>query len=120
MAAVWLKIKAAGAWLWSHPAAIAAFVGSLLGAYFMWKSDKNKIASFQDALTVQKAKTDIARKTAQAEDLEAKAGAIDPKVAELKAQIADSKRAVVTITDGPKTKDMSDEEVADLFGRSGL
>lgn len=119
-ASIWLWIKKAGAWLWSHPAAIVAAVSAFIGAFLMYRSDKNKVASMKDALIVQKAKTDIAAATAQAELLEKQAGASEPRVQELKQQITESQRKVVEITEGPHTKGMSDEEVADLFGRSGL
>lgn len=113
-------IRKALVWLWSHPAALVGAIGAFIGAFLMWRSDRNKVATLKDALTVQKAKNDIAKAEAQAELLEGQAGAAEPRVQELKKQIAESQRKVVVIAEGPHTKDLSDEEVADLFSRTGI
>lgn len=117
---LWNKLKAAASWLWSRPVVLVAGAGALIGAWLMWRSNKNKIATLEDARQVQELKAKIARDEARADLLEKQAEAREPEVKALKAEITASKRRVLEIHEGQTTEDMSDEDVADLFTRTGL
>ncbi len=117
---IWSALKKAGRWLLDNPIAIAGAVGAAVGAWFMWKSNQNKIASLEDAAAVAALKRKIAADEAKAEILEKKADAAEPEVTALKNEIAASKRRVVEIHEGEKLENKSDEEIADIFSRSRL
>ena len=117
---IWAALKRAGAWLRDNPIALAASIGSIVGAYFMWKSRKNKIDSLEDALAVQATKTKIAKAEAKAEQLEASAAAREPEIVALEREIIESKKRVLEIHEKSSLKDKTDSEIADMFSKSGL
>lgn len=117
---VWGWIKAVGKWLWSHPVAIASMVGVFVGAIFVYRSQKNKIASLKDAVEVQKARALISKNTAKAEALEQRAAERDEKVEGLKKEIAESKRRVVEIHEQKPIGELNDDKVAEMFSDAGF
>lgn len=117
---VWGRVVALGRWLKENPLALASMLGAVVGAFFMWKSNKNKIASLEEAVEVQAHKRKIAVKTTEAKMLEERADSREPEVKELKKEIAKSKRRVVELSEAKDLGEKSDEEVADLFTNSGL
>lgn len=117
---IWKRIKAGFRWLRDNPVALAAMVGSVLGAWFMWKRSTNKIASLEDAVQVQAAKVAIAKHTARAEVLEASAEDTEIEVKVLKTEIAKSKKRVAEIHEGESMEGKSDDEIAALFTDAGL
>lgn len=112
--------SAVWSWLKENPLALAAMLGAVLGAWFMWKSTKNKVKSLEEAVEVQANKRKIAAKEAEARFLEEKADAAEPRVEILKTEIAASKRRVIELANEPSVEDMDDDEVAELFSNSGL
>ena len=114
------RIKAGLRWLRDNPVALAAMVGSVLGAWFMWKRSSNKIASLEDAVQVQAARVKIAKHTAKAEVLEASAEDTEEEVQVLKAEIAKSKKRVAEIHEGESMEGKTDDEIAALFSDAGL
>ncbi len=119
---VWVKGVVVGAyeWLRDNPLALAAMVGAVFGAWFMWKRSSNKIASLEDAVAVSATKVTIAKKMARAEALEARADDTAEEVQELKRAVAASERRVVEIHEGERLEGMSDEQIAQLFTEAGL
>ena len=107
-------------WLKENPLALAGMVGAVVGAWFMWKSTKNRVKTLEEAVEVQANKRKIAAKEAEARALEEKADAAEPRVKALKTEIAASKRRVIELANEPSVEGMDDEEVAELFSRSGL
>jgi hypothetical protein len=120
----WASIVAASKrawdWLLKHPIAIASALAAAAGAYLVWRSNKNKIATLEDAVAVQGTKTKIAKKETEAKIL-AERGELElTKAIELETEIAESKRRVVEINEGKKLEDKSDDEIAELFNKSGF
>lgn len=117
---IWSKIRAAAVWLWENPVALAGLAGTALGAWLMWKSKKNQIATLEDAATVQALRGKIAKDEARAELLEKQAESKEPEAERLKVEIAESKRRVLEIHQGEKLETLSDDEIAKKFSESGL
>jgi len=113
-------IKSAAKWIWSKPVILASIIGAIVGGFFIYKSNKNKIDSLKDAVEVHKAKSKIAKNTAKVESLEARANEKAKKAVELKKEIAASKRRVVEISEKKNVEGMNDNEVAKLFSDSGF
>jgi hypothetical protein len=118
---LWVAAKRFGAWLWSHPAALTAMIGTLVGAVLMVRSKRNQISTLQDALEVQRIKASVARDEAQAELLTEQANVHASEVAVLRQQITQSKRRAVELASArPLDSGASDEEIAKLFSNAGL
>jgi Flp pilus assembly protein TadB len=100
--------------------ALAAAAGGVVGAYFMWKSRENQVASLEDAVAIQATKTKIAKAQAEAELLEQQSDALDPRVVELKKVITDSKRRVLELNKDAALNELSDADIARRFSESGL
>lgn len=113
-------IKAVAKWLWAHPAAIAAAIGTLVGAVFMVRSKKNQIGHLSDALEVQKIKNLVVRDEAKVEMLSARADEHAEEVAQLHNQIVASKRRAAELAHATSLEGKSDDEVAKLFSDAGL
>jgi|SRR5690606_1683609 len=120
MLSIWNWLKGAAVWLWERPVALAATIGSILGAFFMWRSKRNQVASLKDALEAKKFEKEIARHEATVELLKKQAGALDPRIEQLKKEINSSKKRVVEIREGRRLDDATDEEIAKLFSDSGF
>lgn len=117
---IWNGIKSVGKWLWSRPAVLAAIIGAIIGGFFVLRSKKNQIGNLKDAIAASKAKGDVARAEARAEALEAQANEKHEEVAKLKREIVRSKMRATEISLGRNLEGMPDDEIADLFSRSGL
>lgn len=113
------RLKAAWAWAKNHALAIFATFAALLGslAYALSRKGSGVAPSTSQ---MRKEAQDIARKEQRATDLEAQADGMAPEAEALKQEILESKRRVMEAQHGPIIKDMDDEQVADLFRRSGL
>lgn len=121
MAKVWEILKKIGAWLRDNPWAIIVALAGVFGAYRIVKSKNNKISTLQDAVAVQATLKQMSADKAKAEVLKQQADAREGEVQELESKIEASKRRVLEIHEGGKpVKEATDEEVAGLFGRSGL
>jgi len=120
MAKVWEILKKIGAWLRDNPWAIIVALAGVFGAYRIVKSKNNKISTLQDAVAVQATLKQMSADKAKAEVLKQQADAREGEVQELESKIEASKRRVLEIHEGKPVKEATDEEVAGLFGRSGL
>jgi hypothetical protein len=121
LAGAWATLKRFGAWLWSHPAALAGAIGALAGAVLMVRSKTNQVSTLKGALEVQKIKASVARDEAQAEILTAQANVHGDEVKQLQLQITESKRRAVELASAKPLPDgASDEEIAKLFSDAGL
>lgn len=121
----WLKkvgqaLKRAWQWLLDNPVALAGLIGTAVGAFFMWKSQQNKIKTLADAVEVQAQRKRIVAAEARAKVLEEQADAREPEVTELRQEIQESQKRVVELHDGVDVTEMSDEEIARRFADSGL
>ncbi len=117
---VWGWIKAGARWLWKTPLALGALLGIVFGAFFMWRSSKNKIKSLKDAVAVEGMMNKVAKDEARAEVLKASADVKDEEVKVLEGSIAASKRRIAEIHEDESLEDKSDEEIARIFSDSGL
>lgn len=113
-------IAVAAKWLWSHPAALAGMVGTLIGAVLMVRSKKNQISTLKDALEVQRIKTTVVRDEAQAELLTEQADVHAEEVKALQAQIGASKRRAAELAHATDLQGKTDAEIAKLFSDAGL
>lgn len=117
----WAALKRIGVWLWSHPAALAGMLGTLVGAVLMVRSKANQISTLKDALEVQKIKASVSHDEAQAEILSGQADVHAEEVAALRQQITSSKRRAIELASAKPLPDgASDEEIAKLFSDAGL
>lgn len=117
---LWDALNRAAKWLWENPIALGLMIGGVIGAWFVWKSKKNQIASLEDAVAVEATRRKIAKSEARAELLEKSAAAREPEVQALKEEIATSKRRVLELRMGSDLSELSDAEVARIFTESGL
>lgn len=118
---LWAAVRRFCAWLWSHPAALAAGVGALVGAVVMVRAKSNQISTLKDALEVQRIKASVSHDEAQADVLTAQADVHADEVAALRQQITTSKRRAVELASAKPLPDgASDEEIAKLFSDAGL
>lgn len=116
----WGVIKAVAQWLWSHPIAIASMIGTIVGGFIIYRSNKNQISNLKDAIEVQKAKNSIASNAAKVQQLEKNASANADRVKSLKKEISNSQKKVVEIHKQENLEDMNDEDIAKLFSDSNL
>lgn len=118
--AIWIWLKRAIAWISKHPVAIVSAIASGVGAYFIWRSSRNRIRSLEEAVEVQGAKAKIAKKESEARYL-AKSGA-DHSVAaaSINAEISRSKRRVVELNEGEPLEGKTDDEIARMFDKAGF
>lgn len=119
-AKAWGLLKAGAKWLLETPVALAALAGVVFGAFFMWRSSKNKINRLEDAVAVKATLNKVAKDEARAQALKESADAKDEEVKALEGSIAASKRRVAEIHEEKRLEDKSDEEVARIFADSGL
>jgi cell division protein FtsX len=117
---IWNGLKAAWKWLLDNPIAVAATLGAVLGAYLMWKSRKNKIASLEDAVEVQTTLRKVAKDEARAKLLAEQADAVQPEAEALRAQIQLRKLKIAEIRTGESMEGKSDEEIARMLTDAGL
>lgn len=117
---LWAKLKAFGAWLVDHPVALAGALGAALGAFLVYRSNKNRVRTLEDALEVEAARRRIAGNEAKTKVLLESADAKGAEVVQLKREIADSKRRAVEIEAGESTKGKSDDEIAAMFTKAGF
>lgn len=122
MTKAWEILKKIGVWLRDNPWAIIVALAGVFSAYRIVKSKNNKISTLQDAVVVQATLKQMSADKAKAEVLKQQADAREGEVQELEGRIEASKRRVLEIHEGGKkpVKEATDEEVASLFGRSGL
>ena len=124
LAAAWNWTKGAAhsiaEWFQKNPGALFALLGAAVGAFFVYRSSKNRIAALEDALEVEANRRKVAKLEAQAETLEKQAEAKEPEVKRLKAEIATSKRKVAEIEAGEKLEGLTDEEIAERFTNAGF
>lgn len=117
-----MKGKAKKVWDWikNNPWALLVALSGVFGAYLIFKSKNNKIASLTDAVVVQTTMGDIKANEAKANTIRKQADVKDEEVADIDSRIAKSKRRVVEIHEGGRTdvEAMSDDEVAKLFSDS--
>jgi len=117
---IWKWLKAAWAWILDNPVAVAATLGAVLGAYLMWKSKKNQVASLEDAVEVQTTLRKVAKDEARAKLLAEQAEAADPEIKAVEERIQSHKRKIAEIRTGESLEGKPDEEVARILSDSGL
>ena len=113
-------LKKIGIWLKENPWAVVVSLVSVFGAYLLYKSKANKIASLQDAVEVQSALKRVAADEARAIVILETADAKEEDIKAIDKRIAASKRRVVEIHENKDVEGMDDEELARLFSDSGL
>jgi hypothetical protein len=113
-------LKKAGTWLIENPWAIITALASVFGAYLLYKSKTNKIKSLQDAVAVKTTLSKIAADEARADMLIETADGMESEALLLEGKIKASKRRVAELHEDTNLEGKSDEEIAALFGDSGL
>jgi len=111
-----------GIWLWlkKNPLALVAALSSALGAFLVYRSTKNKVASLEDALEVEAGRRRIAGREAEAKLLRRQAEEKEPEIQKAEKKIAESKRRVMEIEQGQPLEDKSDAEIAKAFTDAGF
>jgi len=117
---LWSYLKAAWRWVLDNPVAVAATLGAVLGAWFMWKSKRNQVSSLEDALEVQTTLRKVAKDEAKAKLLVQQAEAAEPEVEALKERIKANKVKVAEIRAGESMEGKDDDEVARMLSDAGL
>ena len=97
-----MKQKAKKVWDWikANPWALLVALAGVFGAYLIFKSKDNKIASLTDAVAVQTTMGDIKANEAKANTIRQQADSKDDEVADIDKRITESKRRVMEIHDG--------------------
>ena len=119
-ARIWGGLKAAWGWLLDNPIAVAATLGAVLGAYLMWKSKKNQVASLEDAVEVQTTLRKVAKDEARAALLAEQAEATRPEAEVVDERIRMGRRKIAEIRTGETMEGKTDEEIARILTDSGL
>lgn len=119
----WIVAAAKATWKWfrENPIALAAALGTALGAFLVYKSSRNRIRRLEDAVEVEANRKRIAAATATAKTLEKQAAEKEPEIRRLEAEVARAKRRVVEINEESEdVYTMSDDEVARRFSEAGF
>ena len=117
---IWSWLKAAWRWLLDNPIAVAATLGAVIGAYLMWKSKKNQVASLEDAVEVQTTLRRVAKDEARAKLFVEQADAVQPEAEAVQYRIRVHKRKIAEIRTGETMEGKSDEEIARVLTGAGL
>lgn len=102
-------------WLKDHALALVSVFAAIATAIAYWQFQRRRVGSLKDAVVVEKARTKIAKATAEKEMHKASAEDTGLQEAKLDDEIAAEKRKVVAITS--YVERMSDDEVAAEFDR---
>ena len=114
------KLEIMKQWIVSHWKELIAGISIFFGAIAIWLSRNNRINNPKIAIRVQKDAKEIARKEVLAELYEKEAHEKGFELIVLQNEVAESKAKVVEIMHGPNVKEMTDEEIAALYAKSGL
>ena len=118
----WTKGTASSvvAWFRDNPGALFALLGAAVGAFLVYRSNKNRIAELEDALEVEANRRKVSKLEATASTLEKSAEAKEPEIKKLKGSIAKSKRKVAEIEAGGPLDELTDDEIAERFSNAGF
>jgi len=92
-----------------------ALVAVGLGAFLIYRSKANRVATLKDALEVEKQRRIVREKTTIVGQLVARSDAKAAEVANVMRDVHEAKRRVVEIESGESLEGKTDEEVAEAF-----
>jgi hypothetical protein len=108
------------AWIKKWWAALVGGAAVILGVLFVLLRRGGGGLPIGDVLKLQRETREIARKEGRAAELVRAADGREAEADTLRREVAESKRRVLEVQHGPVIKEMDDDQVADLFRRSGL
>jgi hypothetical protein len=106
-------LKKVVGWLWSP----IGLVGLIAAAFAIKKSKDNRITSLKDALVVEKARRDVVASETRAQVFTQEAIAKGIEVGKASEKARAQKRRIVEIESKQPTENMTDEQIAEEFGK---
>lgn len=111
-------------WIQDNPIAfivtLCSALSAALGAFLVWRSSRNKIATLEDALEAQAHRRRVVIAEAKAEVVTDVVEDLEADRIEVQKTISESRRRVVELERQTKTDDLSDADIARLFFNSGM
>jgi len=107
-------LKRAWAWIKDHTIVLLAALISGFSAWLIYRSQRNKIETLEEALALQSIKMAAKAGERAAVLLEASSDSKEKAVSDLKKEISDSKRRALKV-EVPNIESKSDDEVAKIF-----
>lgn len=114
------SLKKAWAWIKKHAVWLGLGLAAALGTVLVLLARRGGGLPIGDVLKLQRETREIARKEGRAAELVNRADGQGEEVEALRREVTESKRRVLEIQHGPVIKEMDDDQVADLFRKSGL
>jgi len=111
------KIKKAWAWVRDRAVVILTLIVSVLVAILAYKHYRKKVGSLKDAVTVERAKREVAALESRRDALSEQAGAADARVGEIDDKIRATRRRAVAVRE--EVAALSDDEVLERFEELG-
>jgi len=110
-------------WLWKLPWGWFLGIGTLIGAFYIWRSKRNEVATLQNAIEVQKLRERIARDGALVAELMQNANAHADVIDLFQKDIRASQERAVELGSRAaldKLRTMTDDEVSAAFTSLGF
>lgn len=108
-------MKKAFEWVKGHALAVVSVLFAIAASIAYWQAQRRKIGSLKDAVTVERARTEIAKHEVKREMLKASADDTRVQEDELDKKIVAAKAKVVEVR--TKAKELPDDQVAAEFDR---